>query len=415
MSPSDEEGRPPKRPEYKVYRARKGLRGAGKESLSGLREKVGGAPKKPVDPSKKPKSDEELSERKVFKAGRGGDGESDGAREGRPWFKYIALAIVGWVVISFISFGISAQIQKGKLADTGDTLGGNPLLVASAQNILVLGTDVRSGDFAGGDEASSQKCVDAAAHGAKAPTECLPARADSIMVLRAGGGTFNKLSIPRDTYADIPGQDAQKINAGYAFGGAKLEIETVEKFLGIDINHVAIVDFGGLRDFINAVGGVDVKLDRPVCNSISDGAFKINFKHPGTFNLNGDQALTLARTRETTCGDPIDDTDRAKFQQLILSGIKGRLTSPTRLPINFLKGPIIGWNAPKAMVSDMGALTMPQLVLAAAIGGDGGTDVLKPSDVTPEGDLVVAKDDCEKAVKKLTGEKPKNAACSPSP
>ena len=60
----------------------------------------------------------------------------------------------------------------------------------------------------------------------------------------------------------------------------------------------------------------------------------------------------------------------------MISGIKGRLTDPLRLPYNFVKGPIIGWNAPKAFVSDMGFLTMPQLILAAAIGGDSQADVL---------------------------------------
>ena len=66
----------------------------------------------------------------------------------------------------------------------------------------------------------------------------------------------------------------------------------------------------------------------------------------------------------------------AKAQQAVINGIKDRLTDPLRLPYNFIKGPIIGWDAPKAFVSDMGFFTMPQLVLAAAIGGTAGTDVL---------------------------------------
>ena len=49
----------------------------------------------------------------------------------------------------------------------------------------------------------------------------------------------------------------------------------------------------------------------------------------------------------------------------MINGIKDRLTDPLRLPYNFIKGPIIGWDAPKAFVSDMGFFTMPQLVLAA--------------------------------------------------
>ena len=64
-----------------------------------------------------------------------------------------------------------------------------------------------------------------------------------------------------------------------------------------------------------------------------------------------------------------NDFNREKAQQAVINGIKERLTDPLRLPYNFIMGPIIGWDAPKAFVSDMGFFTMPQLVLAAAIGG----------------------------------------------
>ena len=55
-------------------------------------------------------------------------------------------------------------------------------------------------------------------------------------------------------------------------------------------------------------------------------------------------------------------------QQAVIGGIKDRLTDPLRLPYNFIHGPIIGWDAPKAFVSDMGFLTMPQLI-PAMLGG----------------------------------------------
>ena len=71
-----------------------------------------------------------------------------------------------------------------------------------------------------------------------------------------------------------------------------------------------------------------------------------------------------------------DDYEREKAQQEVINGVKDRLTDPLRLPYNFIKGPIIGWDAPKAFVSDMGFFTMPQLVLAAAIGGSSPADVL---------------------------------------
>ena len=390
MSPKDEGG-PPEPPDYKVYRSRRGP-SIGKPDLGSLRDRL--RPGRSSEPdAPKPVS------------------EPEGHR--RPWLRWIGLALLGWFLLSVVAFAVSAQIQKSKLADTGDALGGNPLLAAFPQNILVIGTDVRSAEFAD-TEAQSDECVEQASTGAT-PTACTSgARADTLMIVRAGGGAFEKLSIPRDVYADVPGQGAQKINGAYTFGGAKLQIETVERLLGIDINHVAIVDFAGFRDFIDAIGGVEITLDRPVCNEISGGTFKINFD-AGEITLNGEKALALARTRTSTCGPPIDDVDRTKFQQLILQGIKDRLTDPLRIPRNFLFGPLIGWNAPKALVSDMGALTMPQLALAAVIGGSSETEVLKPSGAGPGGSLFVPVENCVKAVEKLTGERPdSDPLCSPA-
>lgn len=383
--------RPKPPPDYKVYKARRGL-SLNKPDLGGLREKV--RPKGEKDPGKPAPALEPEKKR-------------------RPWLKWIAIGIGGWLLLSLITFAISATIQKGKLADMGDTLGGNPLLAAFPQNILVLGTDVRSDEFGGAEETESKKCQEQAASGEE-PTACAAgARADTLMVLRAGGGAFEKLSIPRDTLAAIPGVGNDKINAAFQFGGAKLQVETVEDFLGIDINHIAIVDFAGFQDLIDSVGGVEVDLDRRVCNTISGGAFGIDLG-PGEVTLSGEKALALARTRTTTCGEPITDLDRTQFQQQILQGLKDRLTDPLRLPYNFIKGPLIGWNAPKAFVSDMGALTMPQFVFAAAIGGESGSEVLKPVDIGGN-PLIVPVDECIRAVKKLTGDEPENdPTCSPA-
>jgi hypothetical protein len=63
----------------------------------------------------------------------------------------------------------------------------------------------------------------------------------------------------------------------------------------------------------------------------------------------------------------------------VLNGIKHQLTSPFRLPYNFIKGPIIGWTAPKAFVSDMGAISMSQLVLSSLVASSGKTQILCPS------------------------------------
>jgi LCP family protein required for cell wall assembly len=399
MSPADEGG-PPERPDYKVYRSRRGPK-FGKPDLAGLRDKAKPKARKPKDQRRPDQPAGVKPERSTA----------------RRVLKWVAIGAGIWVLLSFLAFAISAQIQKSKLADgVGDELdGANPFLAAFPQNILVIGTDTRPPGLSAPGEETPEDCLDAASRGEAPPAKCLPYRADTLMLVRAGGGTFRKLSIPRDTLAEVPGRGPQKINSAYAAGGAKLTVQTVEGLLGIDVNEVAIVDFVGFRDFIDAVGGVEVELDQPVCSVISggeeNGGFTLDLDK-GTHTLDGDEALSLSRTRASgDCngdGAPdaaLDDTDRVAFQQKVLDGIKGRLTDPLRLPYNFLKGPIIGWNAPKAMVSSMGALTMPQLVIAAGIGG-GESEVLKPSGTTPAGNLVVSPEDCRSAAKKLLGEDP---------
>ena len=173
------------------------------------------------------------------------------------------------------------------------------------------------------------------------------------MLIRAGGGTFRKLSIPRDSYAEIPGQSPQKINAAYAFGGAELQIKTVEEFLGIEIDHVAIVDFTGFEDLIDAVGGVEVDVPHKLCADIAGGAgggqggFTLRLSK-GENTLDGEKALAYSRIRKPSeCPGPgksaytlgYDDFDREKAQQAVINGIKGRLTDPLRAPLQLHQGP----------------------------------------------------------------------------
>ncbi len=407
-------GGPPERPDYKVYKSRPGILSRLRApDLSKLRERLRRkAPERPP---------------------RGKEKGKPPARERPFWrraLKWVGIAALAWIAISFLAFEISSQIQKSKLIDMGNTLHGNPFLAVSPQTILVIGTDIRSGQFAGPNEAASKSCLEAAGSGKAPPSNCTPYRSDTLMLIRAGGGDFRKLSIPRDTLANIPGQPENKINSAYATGGAKLTVRTIESFLGINVDQVAIIDFDGFRKFIDSIGGVEVNVPTDVCSNVS-GAFILQLEK-GEHTLNGAQAITLARTRENNLAanppadpgfklkrfcqspPPITDINRVQFQQAILDGIKGRLTSPLRLPYNFIKGPFIGWNAPKAIVSSMGAWTMPQLVFAAIIGFNKDSDVLKPSSTTAAGNLIIPKDECLRAVKRLLGgDPPHEPACSP--
>ena len=143
------------------------------------------------------------------------------------------------------------------------------------------------------------------------------------MLLRAGGGDFRKLSIPRDTLAQIPGQPENKINSAYATGGARLTVRTIENFLGINVDQVAIIDFDGFRKFIDSIGGVDVQRPTDVCSNVS-GTFILQLRK-GEHTLNGDEAITLARTRENNlaASPPADPASISR------SSARARRRSPT--------------------------------------------------------------------------------------
>lgn len=420
--PSDGDKRPPDRPEYSVYRSRRGpFSRFRKPSIDSLKQKSrnraergsdrgssrrrSAEPPYPVygQPSRQRPPDDRPDPRRR-------------SRRKRPWLKWILFVVIGWFALSVIAFAVSAQIQSMKLdGEAKAALDGNPWLLPNAQNILVIGTDSRSPDTLEPGAAQEERCYEQQARGAAPRNGCPGARADTLMVVRGGGGQFRKLSIPRDSYAEIPGQGSQKINAAYAFGGAALQAETVSSFLGVPIDHVVIMNFEGFEDFIDAIGGVEVDLDTPLCADISggeaNGGWTIELER-GSNTLNGEDALAYARTRSpspcpgntvSAFSEGYDDLDRAAAQQNILNGIKQRLTSPLRLPYNFIKGPIIGWTAPKAFISDLGLIAMPQLALSTAFAGSAKPDVLVPSGPGPAGSLEIPIEERQRAARELEG------------
>jgi LCP family protein required for cell wall assembly len=410
MTP-DGEQRPPEppdsQPEYKVYRSRRGLFSRLKGgNLSGLRDRArlpSWRRRKRDEPGLPPPERGRVNPRRVL--------------------KWVGLAALAWILISFIAFGVSAQIQSFKLSgEAGKTLHGNPFLLPSAQTILVLGTDARPPNTKEAGAPHKQKCFDQQSHGDKPHDGCEAGeyRADTLMLVRAGGGAFRKLSIPRDTFAEIPGYAPTKINAAYSFGGAALQIKTIEQFLGIEIDHLVIVDFTGFEKLIDAVGGVEVNVPHKLCADISGGAGGgqggVTLRlHQGTNTLDGEKALAYSRVREPVeCPGPgksaftlgYNDYNREQAQQSVINGIKSRLTDPLRLPYNFIHGPIIGWQAPKAFVSDMGFFTMPQLILSAAIGGGSAAEVFCVKQLSgcgngPEGSIEIPESLRRKAVHKF--------------
>jgi LCP family protein required for cell wall assembly len=162
-----------------------------------------------------------------------------------------------------------------------------------------------------------------------APGDLPDARSDAIMIARFSADRKHAqiISIPRDSWVDIPGHGKNKINAAYAFGGPTLLIQTVEQLTGVRIDHYAAIDFGGLIQVTDDLGGVDVVVQ----NTTSNGPYTFT---AGLNHLNGDQARWYVGQRYDLAGG---DFDRVKRQQNYLRAMFTKLfsqavfTSPGKL------------------------------------------------------------------------------------
>jgi LCP family protein required for cell wall assembly len=144
-------------------------------------------------------------------------------------------------------------------------------------------------------------------------------RSDAIMIARfAADRTHAQLiSIPRDSWVDIPGHGRNKINASYAFGGPSLLIQTVEQLTQVRIDHYVAIDFAGLIQVTDDLGGVDVV----VAETTENGPFTFP---AGPNHLDGEQVRWYLAQRY---GLPGGDFDRVKRQQQYLRAMFAKLFS----------------------------------------------------------------------------------------
>jgi LCP family protein required for cell wall assembly len=151
---------------------------------------------------------------------------------------------------------------------------------------------------------------------------------DTMILVNINTSSFkvNMLSIPRDTLVEIPGYGWQKVNAAYFLGGPALAKETVEKFLGVPVNHYVVLNPKGLIKLIDLMGGIKIYVEKDMYYVDNWGGLKINLKK-GLQTLNGEQATGFIRYRQ----DLLGDVSRVQRQQEFLQIVLKRLATPVVL------------------------------------------------------------------------------------
>ncbi|WP_226037113.1 LCP family glycopolymer transferase [Aquibacillus saliphilus] len=161
-----------------------------------------------------------------------------------------------------------------------------------AFNMLLLGVDERSNDAG---------------------------RSDTMIFMSLNPNTDSMImmSIPRDTYTNIPGHGMDKINHAYAFGGTELSLSTVEEFLDVPIHYYSKINMEGFVQGIDALGGVTVN------NSLTFTEGGTNFPE-GQIHLSGEEALSFTRMRKQ---DPRGDFGRNDRQRQVIQAAMGEAAS----------------------------------------------------------------------------------------
>ncbi|MBF4603147.1 LCP family protein [Curtobacterium sp. VKM Ac-2884] len=266
----------------------------------------------------------------------------------------VAVAVVLAMVASSFVGGIarSFETQSDTIVDAFPD-GKRPAATEDAQNILLIGSDSRSGSADPADNTPG-------------------GRSDTLMLahLPADRKTVYLMSIMRDSWVEIPGHGEAKINAAYSWGGVSLTVQTVEQLLDVRIDHVAEIDFAGFKGMTDALGGVTVQ---------SPKAFTAQGQHfsAGPNRLQGEAALAFVRARS-----PFADADhtRVRNQQAFMRGLvegalsRGTITNPRRVQdfvsatsaylsvdreLTFRAIVSLGWSLRHVRASDLTTFTIP--------------------------------------------------------
>jgi polyisoprenyl-teichoic acid--peptidoglycan teichoic acid transferase len=273
-------------------------------------------------------------------------------------FSVFLLWVAAWSLAGYFSFrdGVKAANKRLPASAERQLSGQGGLLLTKPTTVLLLGTDTRPGKGQQGLRHS-----------------------DSMMLVRTDPDhqRLYYLSIPRDLYVDIPGYGADRINTSYQVGGAALAIRTVRNFTGIDIDHVAVVDFQRFKELIDSIGGIDINVPHAIrsnrfecpydaarCASWDGWRFAKGRQH-----MDGRRALVYSRIRENRLDASDNDITRAERQQQVTQAIADKLIGVG----TFLRMPFNGDELLRPLATDLSANQLLQLGWVKFRVGNGST------------------------------------------
>ena len=184
-------------------------------------------------------------------------------------------------------------------------------------------------------------------------------RTDTIILVNIDPRTksVNALSIPRDSKVYLPGDNGvNKINAAHAIGGIEMTKKTIEDTLGVHIDRYIMVHDSAVKEIVDAMGGLDIYVEKPMHYNDYSGNLHINFSK-GNHHLNGQHAVEYLRFRH----DALGDIGRTQRQQWLLRSLLTQLKQPSTIT----KIPDIIAVAKKYVKTDMSFYEMSQYAALA--------------------------------------------------
>jgi LCP family protein required for cell wall assembly len=216
------------------------------------------------------------------------------------------------------------------------------LLAPSRVVVLVMGSDARPDELRRGEVGRTDTML--------------------TVVAERSPGALMLISIPRDLWVSIPGYGEERINTAYALGGPDTAERVAGDLLGVRVERHLLIGLQGVRDIVDAAGGVEIVVDRPIHDVAypTDDYSTIVVDIPaGRQHMDGETALRYARSRYQD-----SDFGRMARQQRVMLALRTALMRPT----NWWRIPAVLGAVQRATKTDLGPLDLATLVFAVGFG-----------------------------------------------